>query len=329
MCRAEKGDVVGGRTSFRGRASGRPATDLPTYHKGSRREGGGGADGRGRGSKAQWQAFGARSGPDHRGGAGRRTALEHRQRPRGELEPLSGGEDHHPAHRHRTGRRHPQPVHRILGHLVRDLPPELRHARRLQPQRLRATPRARHELAGLARRQDLDLPHPPRRDLAGRRAADGKRRRLYLQLHHQERPVRFHPATRPTSSRRSLSTPTRSSFHPRQAQGRHAAPCGCRIVPQHVWSKVSGKAAPDHVRQPGADRRLGSVPGGRGQEGQTTSALVANKHYWGGAPKVDEVIFQVYQNAETMVAGPEGRQHPGEPSTFRSPSSTGSPRRPA
>ena len=29
--------------------------------------------------------------------------------------------------------------------------------------------------------------------------------------------------------------------------------------------------------------------------------LLANKHYWGGAPKVDEVILEVYQNPETMV----------------------------
>ena len=56
--------------------------------------------------------------------------------------------------------------------------------------------------------------------------------------------------------------------------------------------------------------------------------LVANKHYWGGAPKVDEVIFQVYQNAETMVddlRSGASRRPNGSPS----PSSTGSRRRPA
>ena len=30
--------------------------------------------------------------------------------------------------------------------------------------------------------------------------------------------------------------------------------------------------------------------------------LVANKDYWGGAPKVDELIFQNYKNADTMTA---------------------------
>ena len=29
--------------------------------------------------------------------------------------------------------------------------------------------------------------------------------------------------------------------------------------------------------------------------------MVANKSYWRGAPKIDEVIFQTYQNADTMV----------------------------
>ena len=40
------------------------------------------------------------------------------------------------------------------------------------------------------------------------------------------------------------------------------------IVPQHIWGKISGKAARQHVREPAADRGLGSVPGGRGQEGR-------------------------------------------------------------
>ena len=29
--------------------------------------------------------------------------------------------------------------------------------------------------------------------------------------------------------------------------------------------------------------------------------MTANKSYWGGAPKIDEVIFQTYQNSDTMA----------------------------
>ena len=37
--------------------------------------------------------------------------------------------------------------------------------------------------------------------------------------------------------------------------------------------------------------------------------LEANPDYWGGAPKVDEVIFQLYTNPDTMVAGSQARDH--------------------
>ena len=30
--------------------------------------------------------------------------------------------------------------------------------------------------------------------------------------------------------------------------------------------------------------------------------MEANKNYWGGAPHVDEVVFQEYTNADTMAA---------------------------
>ncbi len=72
------------------------------------------------------------------------------------------------------------------------------------------------------------------------------------------------------------------------------------IVPQHVWSKISGNAAGNsYVNNPPI---VGSGPFQVVQvkKGEYVQ-LMANKHYWGGAPKVDEVIFQIYQNPETMV----------------------------
>jgi len=73
------------------------------------------------------------------------------------------------------------------------------------------------------------------------------------------------------------------------------------IVPEHVWSKISGdKAGNSYNNKPPI---VGSGPFQvvEVKKGEYVR-LVANKHYWGGAPKVDEVIFQAYQNAETMVA---------------------------
>jgi len=72
------------------------------------------------------------------------------------------------------------------------------------------------------------------------------------------------------------------------------------IVPQHIWSKISGNAADNsYINKPPI---VGSGPFQvvEVKKGEYIR-LVANKHYWGGAPKVDEVIFQVYQNPETMV----------------------------
>ncbi len=73
------------------------------------------------------------------------------------------------------------------------------------------------------------------------------------------------------------------------------------IVPQHVWSKISGKAAQNTFVNPAPIVGSGPFQVAEVKKGDYIR-LVANKHYWGGAPKVDEVIFQVYQNAETMVA---------------------------
>ena len=37
--------------------------------------------------------------------------------------------------------------------------------------------------------------------------------------------------------------------------------------------------------------------------------LVANPDYWWGPPKIDEIFFTFYTNADTMTAGPQGRHH--------------------
>ena len=72
------------------------------------------------------------------------------------------------------------------------------------------------------------------------------------------------------------------------------------ILPEHIWSKVSGKAASTSYQN--APPIIGNGPfqvveWSRGKY----MRLVANKDYWGGAPKVDEVIFDFYTNADTML----------------------------
>jgi peptide/nickel transport system substrate-binding protein len=72
------------------------------------------------------------------------------------------------------------------------------------------------------------------------------------------------------------------------------------IIPEHIWSKVPGKlAGTSYVNKPPI---IGSGPYQivEFQQGKFVR-LQANKDYWGGAPKIDELIFQTYQNANNMV----------------------------
>ena len=81
------------------------------------------------------------------------------------------------------------------------------------------------------------------------------------------------------------------------------------ILPEHVWSAISPKAAAtSYANKPPI---VGSGPfqcvefknGGY-------MKMVANKAYWRGAPKVDEVLFEYYTNRDSMA----GTSRPG-PST--------------
>ena len=73
------------------------------------------------------------------------------------------------------------------------------------------------------------------------------------------------------------------------------------ILPAHVWSKINPKARRHQLSQQPADRRQRALSGGRVEAGLVHSILVANPHYWAGRPKVDEVIFETYTNADTMA----------------------------
>ncbi len=72
------------------------------------------------------------------------------------------------------------------------------------------------------------------------------------------------------------------------------------IVPELIWSGISGKAA--GTSYPNNPPVVGSGPFQLTQYKRDSYAIMtANKDYWGGAPKIDEVDFVYYQNADTMV----------------------------
>jgi peptide/nickel transport system substrate-binding protein len=72
------------------------------------------------------------------------------------------------------------------------------------------------------------------------------------------------------------------------------------ILPERVWSKVSPAEAERSFKN--APPILGSGPFQcvEWKHGEYVR-MVANKDYWKGAPRVDEIIFQTYQNPDTMT----------------------------
>ncbi|MEI6449716.1 MAG: ABC transporter substrate-binding protein [Actinomycetes bacterium] len=71
------------------------------------------------------------------------------------------------------------------------------------------------------------------------------------------------------------------------------------ILPKHVWEKISPEEATASFENP---TPIGSGPF-QVVEWKRGSyvRMKANKNYWLGAPAVDEVIYQIYKNANTMV----------------------------
>ena len=72
------------------------------------------------------------------------------------------------------------------------------------------------------------------------------------------------------------------------------------IVPEHIWKGVSGKAAGgSYAVNPPV---VGSGPFQLTSYKKSSYAIMtANPNYWGGKPKIDEVDFIYYQNADTMA----------------------------
>ena len=72
------------------------------------------------------------------------------------------------------------------------------------------------------------------------------------------------------------------------------------IVPKHVWSRIAPKAAETSFQNKPPIVGTGPFQVTDFKKGDYVR-MTANKQYWRGAPLIDEVIFQYYTNADTMV----------------------------
>lgn len=75
------------------------------------------------------------------------------------------------------------------------------------------------------------------------------------------------------------------------------------VLPEHVWSAVDGKAVKSFANEPAPGEVLvGSGPFlvAERKNGQYLR-MVANDRYFLGRPKVDEVIFRIYNNPDAMA----------------------------
>jgi peptide/nickel transport system substrate-binding protein len=68
------------------------------------------------------------------------------------------------------------------------------------------------------------------------------------------------------------------------------------ILPKHIWEQQADPTAFDNAAMIGS----GSFKLVEHEQGQYVR-LAANKDYWGGAPNVDGVIFQTFENADARV----------------------------
>jgi peptide/nickel transport system substrate-binding protein len=73
------------------------------------------------------------------------------------------------------------------------------------------------------------------------------------------------------------------------------------IIPEHIWSKVSGEEATTSFQNEPPIIGSGPFQVVEWSKGKYIR-LEANKDYWGGAPKIDELFFQNYKSADTMTA---------------------------
>ncbi len=74
------------------------------------------------------------------------------------------------------------------------------------------------------------------------------------------------------------------------------------ILPEHIWKDVDEKAVKSFANEPGPEGTVGSGPFTvtEHKKGQFIR-LKVNKNYYKGAPKVDELVFRVFQNKDSLA----------------------------
>ena len=232
--------------------------------------------------------------------AARRRALVGRRRARrrhGELRPTTTARSSSPSACHER-LRHPQPAGGRRGPRLRGLEPPVRDADRQGGGRLRHDPGARRVVGGVQRRQDVHVQASRGLEVVGRRAADGGGRRVHGQRAREEEWLNY------TSDRRE---PHREGD--RRAHGRDHER-GARTRSCRRWTSTSSRSTSGRSTTP---RRSTKYDGARrrrlrplhAQGGQARPVLVdAGERQLLGrqAPKVDEVVFRLFNNADAMVA---------------------------
>jgi len=74
------------------------------------------------------------------------------------------------------------------------------------------------------------------------------------------------------------------------------------ILPEHIWKDIDEKQVKSFANEPGPEGTVGSGPFTvvEHKKGQFIR-LEANKSYYRGAPKIDELVFRVFQNQDSLA----------------------------
>jgi len=82
-----------------------------------------------------------------------------------------------------------------------------------------------------------------------------------------------------------------------KATGAPTYPPWIYIIPEHIWSELDQPTKYKNYPNPVGSGPFRVTEWRRGQ----FFRMEANKDYWGGAPKVDEIVFRSFKNNEAMV----------------------------
>jgi peptide/nickel transport system substrate-binding protein len=74
------------------------------------------------------------------------------------------------------------------------------------------------------------------------------------------------------------------------------------ILPEHIWKSIDEKAVTDFTNEPTADGIVGSGPfiTTEHKKGQFIR-MERNPSYWGAKPKIDELVFRIFQNEDSLA----------------------------